>query len=104
MAVVARLLRANQDDRGAHMNVSGAAIAKHAKHRDNAVKLLEFLASDTAQQMYASVNFEDPVKEGVAWDPLVKSWGAFKQDTVPLAKIAELSPLAQRIIDEEGWR
>ncbi|MDJ0896128.1 MAG: Fe(3+) ABC transporter substrate-binding protein [Alphaproteobacteria bacterium] len=103
-AASAGLFFPNQDNRGAHMNVSGAAIAKHSKNRENAVKLLEFLSGDTAQQMYASVNFEYPVKEGVAWDPLVKSWGAFKQDTVPLAKIAELSPLAQKIIDEEGWR
>ncbi len=103
-AAAAGLFFPNQDDRGAHMNVSGAAITKHSRHRENAVKLLEFLSGETAQQMSASVNYEYPVKDGVAWDPLVKSWGAFKQDTVPLAKIAELSPLAQRIIDEEGWR
>ena len=52
-------------------------MTKHAKNKDNAKKLLEFLSDNVAQKMYADQNFEYPVKSGVAWSPMVKSWGSF---------------------------
>ena len=60
------------------MNISGAVVAKYAPHKDNAIKLLEFLASDKGQEMYADVNNEYPVKEGVPWSPLVQVLGRFQ--------------------------
>ncbi len=94
----------NQDGRGAHVNASGAGIVKHAKNRDNAVRLLEFLSGGHAQALYASQNFEYPVKPGVGWSDEVKSWGVFKADDLALVRLFELGPAAQRLIDRVGWR
>lgn len=93
----------NQDGRGTHVNVSGIALTQSAPNRDNAVRLMEFLADDLAQQMYAEQNYEYPVKAGVPWSGLLKSWGAFKTDTLSLATVAENAPLANRIVNEVGF-
>lgn len=93
----------NQKGRGVHINISGAAVVKYAKNRENMVKLLEFLSSGTAQSMYASQNYEYPVNPAVATDKEVASWGAFTEDKVNLRRIAELSPAAQKIVDRVGW-
>ena len=90
------MLFPNTGDRGTHVNVSGAVVAKYAPHKDNAVKLLEFLASDKGQEMYAEVNNEYPVKDGVPWSPLVKSWGDFKPDPISLNEIAALAQEGER--------
>ncbi len=89
----------NQDSYGNHVNISGAAVTKSAKNRENAIKLIEFLSGDYAQKLYASQNFEYPVKAGVELNPLVKSWGAFKADGLSLEEIAELRPLASKLVD-----
>jgi iron(III) transport system substrate-binding protein len=93
----------DQDSRGNHINISGAAVTKNAKNRAGAIKLIEFLASDAAQKMYAETNLEYPVKAGVAIDPLVKSWGDFKADNISLEKIAKLRPAASKLIDRIGF-
>jgi iron(III) transport system substrate-binding protein len=93
----------NQDSRGNHINISGAAVTKSAKNRDNAVKLIEFLSGDLAQKMYAETNLEYPVKAGVAIDPLVKSWGAFKADGISLEKVANFRPAAAKLVDKIGF-
>ena len=61
----------NDPKSGTHINISGASVAKHAPNRANAVKLLEFLVSEPAQNMYAQANYEHPVRKGVALDPVV---------------------------------
>jgi len=94
----------NQDDRGTHVNISAAGVAKHAKNRANAVRLIEFLSSDWAQRYYAAENAEYPVKPGVEWDPEVASWGTFKADTVNLGRVADLVPAAVKIYDEAGYQ
>jgi len=94
----------NQDDRGTHVNISGASVAKYAKNRDNAIRLIEFLSSDKAQAYYAGSNYEYPVKPGVEWDPEVASWGKFKADDTDLWRIAELVPEAIMIYDRAGYR
>ena len=76
---------------------------KDAKNRDDAVALLEFLAGDEAQNMYATVNFEFPVKAGVRTHPLVESWGAFKADTLPLEDIARNRGAASKLVDKTGF-
>jgi iron(III) transport system substrate-binding protein len=95
----------NQDGRGTHVNISGVGITKASKNKEAALKLMEFLSGDKAQEMYASVNYEYPVKPGVAWNPEVESWsgGKFKADTVSLQKIAELSPVAVKMYNEVGF-
>jgi iron(III) transport system substrate-binding protein len=103
-AAALTLLYPNQDDRGAHINISGAAVVLHAKHRAEAIRLVEFMSDDAAQEIYASVNYEFPVKKGVARSELVNSWGSFKADALGLSEISRLSPAAQRVVDRAGWK
>ncbi len=107
-AATVRIIFPNQDGpnragRGTHVNISGAAVTKSAKHRDNAVKLIEYLAGDTAQAIYARRNFEYPVKPGVPLLPLVASWGDFKADSALLSKIAEHRITASKIMDRVAF-
>jgi iron(III) transport system substrate-binding protein len=97
------ILFPNSGERGTHVNISGAIVAKYAPHKDNAVKLVEFLASDRGQQLYAETNNEYPVKEGVPWSPLVKSWGDFKPDPISLDEIAALRKRASELVDKVGF-
>lgn len=90
----------NQQDRGAHVNVSGVVLTKHSKNKENALKLIEFMTDNTAQNMYASVNMEYPVKPGVPLSELVASWGEFKEDTLPLGEISKHRSAALRLLDE----
>ena len=93
----------DQEGRGNHVNISGAAVIRDAKNMANAVALVEFLAGDKAQNMYATVNFEYPVKAGVKTHPLVESWGAFKADDLPLEEIARHRKAASRLVDKTGF-
>lgn len=99
-----RLVFPNQGDRGSHVNVSGAAVTKHAKNAANATKLIGFLSGSFAQKMYASTNYEYPVNPKVEWSDEVASWGRFKTDQLDLSRIADLSPAAQKLIDRAGWQ
>jgi iron(III) transport system substrate-binding protein len=90
----------NQQDRGAHVNVSGAVIAKHAPHKANAEKLIAFLASNQAQQAYAELNFEYPVNPAVKPAAMVASWGEFKEDTLPLSEVAKYRTAALKMVDK----
>ena len=94
----------NQNDRGAHVNVSGAGISKYSKNKDNAIRLIEFLLSAESQQWYASVNYEYPVVDGVATNELVASWGEFKSDLLNLSQLGELNATAVKIMDKAGWQ
>lgn len=97
------LLYPNQDDRGTHINISGAGVTKHAPNKDNAIKLLEFLAGDEAQNWYAETNNEYPAVPGVALSTTVASWGEFKADELSVAKLGELNAEAVRAFDRAGW-
>ncbi len=88
---------------GTHVNVSGAAVARHAPNRGNAVKLLEYLVTDDAQSRYARANYEYPVKRGVALDPIVASFGTLKVDTLPLSEIARHRRAASELVDKVGF-
>ncbi|MDH5188120.1 MAG: Fe(3+) ABC transporter substrate-binding protein [Rhodospirillaceae bacterium] len=89
--------------RGAHVNISAAGMTKSAKHQKEAILLLEFLASDKAQKIYAAENFEYPLKKGVAVHPMVASWGKFKADTQRLSDIAALHIEATKMMDRVGF-
>lgn len=88
---------------GTHVNVSGAAIAKHAPNRDAAVRFLEYLVSDAAQKIYAEANFEYPVKPGVAVHPIIAALGPLTVDRLPLADIARHRAAASRLVDKVGF-
>ena len=90
----------DQNGWGQHMNISGAGVIRNATNKTNAVKLIEFLAADAAQAMYASMNFEYPVKAGVKTHPLVESWGSFKMDTLDLEEIARYRKAASKLVDK----
>ena len=90
----------NQTNRGSHINVSGVVMTRYAKNPENALKLVEYMTDNKAQNMYASVNMEYPVKQGVALSEMVASWGEFKEDSLPLDEISKYRPVALKLIDE----
>ncbi|AGT11115.1 Fe(3+) ABC transporter substrate-binding protein [Paracoccus aminophilus] len=90
-------------DGGTHVNISGAAVAKHAPNKAEAVKLLEFLVSDEAQKIYGEANYEYPVKPGVAIDPIIASFGELKVDPVPLTEIVKNRKEASVLVDKVGF-
>jgi iron(III) transport system substrate-binding protein len=94
----------NQDDRGTHINISGAAVVATAPNYDNAVAFIEFLASPEAQQIFAEQGFEYPVVEGVAASSIIEGFGDFKTDTLNVAMYGENNPLAVQIFDRVGWK
>lgn len=94
----------NQKDRGTHVNVSGAAVLKTAPHKDNAVKLLEYLASPEAQRYFADVSLEYPANPAVEPHPVLEAWGPFKQDPLNPTLYAKNAAEAAMITDRCGWR
>ncbi len=93
-----------QDAEGAHMNLSGAGVAAHAPNKENAIKFLEYLASEQAQEYFSSGNDEFPAVEGVALAEPVAALGEFKADSVNLSEVAKNIPDAQKIFNEVGWK
>lgn len=87
------------EDGGTHLNISGVAMTKSAPNKENALKFMEWLTSDTAQKIYAETNYEFPIKPGVERSELVKSWGAFTADATPLADIAAARAAALKIME-----
>jgi iron(III) transport system substrate-binding protein len=94
----------NQKERGVHVNISGAGVTKHAKNRDNAVKLLEFLVSEEAQRWYAEANQEYPVRPGTPVSATLAAWGTFRADDLNLSRLGEHNAEAVRLMDRAGWR
>ncbi|HSF29141.1 MAG TPA: extracellular solute-binding protein [Candidatus Tectomicrobia bacterium] len=94
----------NQADRGVHINISGAGVTKHAKHRDHAIQLIEFLSSSDAQNLYADANYEYPANPGVKASTIITAWGDFKADTVDVAAAGELQAAAVKLLDRVGYK
>ncbi len=94
----------NQDGRGAHVNVSGAGVTGSARNKRSAVQLLEYLVSIPAQEWYGKTNREFPVRDGVAGDSILQSWGEFKADNLNLAILGENNQDAVRAMDRAGWK
>ncbi len=99
-----RLLWLNQQDRGAHVNISGAGVTTSAKNIDNAKALIEFLLTDSSQQWYADKNYEYPIRAGIEIKGILKQWGDFKADNLALEKLGEYNKDAVKIMDQAGWR
>lgn len=94
----------NQKQQGTHINISGAGITKYSKNRENAIKLLEFLASKKAQALFAEANYEYPVNKEVQPSALLKSWGTFKEDALPLETLGANNVKAVKIFNEVDWK
>lgn len=93
----------NQNGRGTHVNISGIGITANAPNYDNARRLIEFLLSEHAQQVFTSENYEYPVNPEVEWPDLLKSWGEFKVDTMPLHRLDEHIHESMIIFNQAGW-
>jgi iron(III) transport system substrate-binding protein len=98
-----KILFPNAADRGTHVNISGMAMAKNAPNKQNAVKLMEFLASGEAQKIYAEEVFEYPVMPGAEPSDIVKSFGMLKPDSLPLTDIAKNRKTASELVDKVGF-
>lgn len=94
----------NQAGSGVHVNVSGAGVTRHARNADAAVKLLEFLSSEKAQNLFADVNMEYPANPGIKSSPVVATWGTFKQNPINVTTAGELQTEAVKLMDRAGWR
>lgn len=88
---------------GTHVNLSGVALTKAAPNKESAVKLMEWLSSGTAQEIYAETNGEYPLKEGTNASDLVASWGSFTADNKALIEIAKLRPASLKITEQVNF-
>ena len=94
-----RIIFPKFENGGTHVNVSGIGMAKFSPNPENALKFMEFLSSATAQEIYATANFEYPIAPGTQADKLVKSWGSFEADDVNLMTIAKLRKRALELTE-----
>jgi iron(III) transport system substrate-binding protein len=89
---------------GVHVNVSGAGVTRYAKNPQEAKRLLEWLSSDKAQNLYADVNMEYPANPKIRWAPLVATWGGFKQNLINVAEAGKLQAKAVMLMDRAGYK
>ena len=94
---------ANQDDRGVHVNISGAGLVKWSKNKSSSIILLEWLSSDAAQEMYARANKEYPTVDGIPLHPIIESWGNFKEDLIQVDKLGLMQSEAVFIAQTAGY-
>ena len=94
----------NQNDRGTHVNISGAGVLKNAPNKENAVKFLEYLVSPPAQKIFAEGNYEYPVSKDAEMSPVIASWGSFKEDNLNAAVFGKNNEEALKIMDRAGWK
>lgn len=99
------LIWPNQASSGAHMNVAGGAVAKNAPNKAAAIKFLEYLASDSAQQYFADGNNEWPAVKSVKTNnPALNKWGSFKEENISIAAIGKNQIYAQKILDRVSYK
>ncbi len=98
-----KVLFPNSGDRGTHVNISGMALAKHSPNKDDAIKLMEFLASPKGQELYAERVYEYPVDPNAEASETVKGFGEINPDSLPLADIAKNRPKASELVDKVGF-
>lgn len=99
-----RIIFPNQENRGTHVNVSGAGVMKSAPNRENAIRFIEFLSTNQAQHKFASGNQEYPVAVALKTTPILDGFGSYKSDTLNAAKLGENNKAAVRIMDRAAWR
>lgn len=94
----------NQEDRGTHVNISGAGVVANAPHKENAIAFMEYLTSPAAQKIFAEANNEYPAVIGVEVSPVLKAYGDFKADTINVSAYGRNNPEATKIADRAGWQ
>ncbi|MBS4007377.1 MAG: extracellular solute-binding protein [Clostridium sp.] len=99
-----RVFWANQNNRGAHVNISGAGVTTHAPNRENAIKLLEWLSGPEGQKLFADSNHEYPANPNVASHPIIANFGNFRRDPLNMAEYGRLQEAAVRLLDRAGYR
>lgn len=104
VAQTIRVFFPNQETTGTHINVSGIGLVKHSTNVEYALKLMEFLTSETAQSSYANANFEYPVHPNVQPHALLQSWGTFIKQEIPLSALSEHSTKATMLMNQAGWK
>jgi iron(III) transport system substrate-binding protein len=102
-AEATRVLLPTFEGGGTHVNLSGVLLAKHAPNRANGIKLIEWLVGEKAQQIYADINYEYPIRSGVAVNPTIAGYGKLNADPLPIAKIAANRKSASTLIDKVGF-
>jgi iron(III) transport system substrate-binding protein len=102
-AEATRVILPTFKDGGTHVNVSGVILAKYAPNPVNAVKLIEWLVGERAQHMYADMNYEYPVRLGIAVNPTIAGYGKLNADSLPLSKIADNKKAAANLVDKVGF-
>ncbi len=88
---------------GTHVNLSGVVLTKSAPNKANAMKLIEWLAGEHAQHIYADMNYEYPLRKGIKINPTIASYGEINPDKLPIAKIAEHKKAASTLVDKVGF-
>jgi iron(III) transport system substrate-binding protein len=88
---------------GTHVNLSAVVLARYAPNKANATTLIEWLVGDHAQHMYADVNYEYPVRPGIAINPTIAGYGKLDADMIPLSKIADHKKAAANLVDKVGF-
>ena len=98
-----KLFWANQNTSGTHINISGAGIIKHSTNKKQAQQFIEWLVSAKAQNIYAKLNYEYPVNQSVKPNTIVKNWGEFKPDTMPLIQVGILQQQAVKLMQKANY-
>ena len=93
-----------EDETGSHINVSGIGLIKNAPNKENAIKLMEFLTSESAQKTYTNTSYEYPANPNVEPNEIVKKWGSFKKDKLDLNQLGVFRNKAIEIFDKSGWK
>ncbi|MBT7308247.1 MAG: extracellular solute-binding protein [Gammaproteobacteria bacterium] len=94
----------DQSGNGVHVNISGAGITQHAPHKENAFKLLNWLAGAESQKILGSMNKEYPVRGDIPWDPQVASWGRFVADPMNLAETGKRQAAAVKLMQRARYK
>ena len=93
-----------ENQRGAHINVSGIALTKNSKNKENAIKLIKYLQTDEAQKTYVNNTYEYSVNPSISPNEIVRGWGDFKMDDLDLNQLGSKRDEAIRIFDKSGWK
>ncbi|MBD8499313.1 extracellular solute-binding protein [Paenibacillus arenosi] len=94
----------NQQTTGVHMNVSGVGLTKHAKNKENAIKLIEYMTSQVGQTLLSSESYEFPVNETTEMPPLLKEWGSFKAQAINYAELGNYQHEVAELFQQAGWK
>ena len=95
---------ANQKNSGVHVNVSGAGVTRHAKNPQGGQKLIEWLSSDKAQNLFTDLDMEFPANPAVKADPVLLGWGPFRPNLINVTKAGELQAEAVKLMDRAGYK